>query len=169
MSERWPAVLLLVGVIALAWAGMAWGWRRRGARQGDLEAPASPPAARGAMLAHAEGLYVGSVMSSGGAGDWLDRVVAHGLGARANAEVTVTSGGLLLDRDAAQPVWIPRADLLAVRRDTGLASKVTETGGLVVWTWRLGDHLLESGLRPRYADDAAPLLHAIETVTQEVT
>ena len=28
--------LLLLGVVALAWAGMAWGWRRRAGRQSDL-------------------------------------------------------------------------------------------------------------------------------------
>lgn len=168
MSERWQAVLLLVTIVALAWAGMVWGWRRRGARQSDLATPHSPPASRGATLARAEGLYVGSVVASGTAGDWLDRVVAHGLGVRSNAEVTVAADGLLLDRVSTQPIWIPRADVVAVRRDTGLAGKVTETGGLVVWTWRLGDTVLESGIRPRYAADAAPLLHAIESVTQEM-
>jgi hypothetical protein len=165
VSERWQAVLLLVAVVALAWVGMAWGWRRRGARQTTLATPAVPPAGRGARRAGATGLYVGSVT----AGQWLDRVVAHGLGARANAEVTVHDDGLLLERDGASAVWVPRADLLSVRRDTGLAGKVTETGGLVVWTWRLGDVELESGLRPRYADDAMPLLRAIESVTQEMT
>lgn len=165
MTERWQAVLLLVGVVALAWAGMAWGWRRRGARQAILAAPDVPPVDRGVPRMSAAGLYVGSVM----AGQWLDRVVAHGLGARANAEVSVHDDGLLLERDGADAIWVPRANLLAVRRDTGMAGKVTETGGLVVWTWRLGDVELESGLRPRYADDATPLLRAIESVTQEMT
>lgn len=165
MSERWQAVLLLVGVVVLAWAGMAWGWRRRGSRQASLASPGVPPVDRGSRRMSATGLYVGSVV----AGQWLDRVVAHGLGARANAEVIVHDNGLLLERDGAEPIWVPRADLLAARRDTGMAGKVTETGGLVVWTWLLGDVELESGLRPRYADDATPLLRAIESVTQEMT
>ena len=41
MSDRLPAVLLLVGVVALAWAGMAWGWRRRAGRQATLAPPAT--------------------------------------------------------------------------------------------------------------------------------
>lgn len=164
MSERWQAVLLLAALVVLAWAGMAWGWRRRGARQGDLPAPASPPASLGAPLARAEGTYVGTVV----AGQWLERVVAHSLGARARAEVSVHPSGLLLDRDGAAPLWVPREDLTAVRRDTGLAGKVTETGGLVVWTWRLGDTALESGLRPRYAETTSALLEAIGTITEEV-
>lgn len=165
MSERWPAVLLLIGVVALAWAGMSWGWRRRRARQVDLAAPSAPPAEPGEVRASASGLYVGSAM----AGDWLDRVVAHGLGARADAELSAHDDGLLLDRAGHAPLWVPRADVLAARRDTGLAGKVTETGGLLVWTWRLGGTEIDSGIRPRYADDAAPLLRAIESMTQEVT
>lgn len=165
MSERWPAVLLLAGVVSLAWAGMWWGWRRRAGRQDGIAEPLSPPAALGDALAGAEGLYVGSVV----AGSWLDRVVPHGLGARANAELSVHAEGLLLDRDGAAPVWIPSRHVIGVRRDTGLAGKVTETGGLLVWAWRLGDTELESGLRPRHADAVDPLLRAIESTTQEVT
>lgn len=165
MTERWQAVLLLVAVVGLAWAGMAWGWRRRSARQRGLPAPADPPSSPGAPLATVDGLYVGSVV----AGQWLERVVAHGLGARADAEVVVYPDGLLLDRDGAPPAWVPRGDLVAVRRDTGLAGKVTETGGLVVWTWRLGDAELESGLRPRYAAHATRLVDALRTMTEELT
>lgn len=165
MSERWPAVLLLVAVVALAWSGMVWGWRARAGRQAGLPAPARPPSDAGVVLARAEGLYVGSVM----AGDWLDRVVSHGLGARARAVVTIHPDGLRLDRDGVSPLWVPSAQLSGVRRDTGLAGKVTETGGLVVWTWHLGQAALESGLRPRYAADAEPLVHAVQSLTQEVT
>jgi hypothetical protein len=162
-TERWTAVLLLLGVVALGWAGMAWGWRRRAGAQRAIPKPASPPAATGEPLAVAEGLYVGSVM----AGRWLDRVVPHGLGARSNADLAVYPTGLLLERDGADAVWVPREDLLAVRRDTGLAGKVTETGGLVVWTWQLGPVSLDSGLRPRYAADSSALVQAVETLHQE--
>ena len=57
----------------------------------------------------------------------------------------------------------------AVATGCALAGKVTETGGLVVWTWRLGDVELESGLRPRYAAQAEPLRSALESLTQEVS
>lgn len=165
MSERWPAVLLLVTVVVAAWAGMSWGWRRRAARQSDVPLPDLPPVTPGAPTAVIEGLYVGSVT----AGEWLDRVVPHGLGARANAEVAVYRSGVLLERDGSESVWIARDDLAGARRDTGLAGKVTETGGLVVWTWHLGPLVLESGLRPRYADDSGPLLRALTSLTEEAT
>ncbi len=163
-ADRWVPVLLLVAVVALAWAGMALGWRRRRARQSHLPAPLAPPADLAAPLVSADGLYVGSVS----AGEWLDRVVPHGLGARAAATVHVFWSGLVLERDGSRPLWVPTTDLAGVRRDTGLAGKVTETGGLVVWTWRLGPGLLESGLRPRYAQDATRLVEAITQVRREV-
>lgn len=165
MAERWPAVLLLVSVVLLAWAGMAWGWRHRAGRQSHLQAPAHPPTTLGSPIVTTEGLYVGSVT----AGHWLDRVVPYGLGARASAEVSVFAEGVLLARDGTEPVWIPREHLLAARRDTGLAGKVTETGGLVVWTWTLGEVVLESGIRARYARDSGALLRALQSVTQEAT
>lgn len=165
MNDRFLAVVLLVGVVALAWAGMAWGWRRRADRQSSLSEPAEPPADLGQLIVSVEGLYVGSVV----AGDWLDRVVPYGLGSRANADLAVHQNGVLLERDGSSAIWTPRSDLRAARRDTGLAGKVTETGGLVVWTWRLGDVVLESGLRPRYAAQGKPLLSALESLTQEVS
>ena len=164
-TDQLPGLLTVVGLVALAWAGMAWGWRRRSRRQSDLPAPASAPTGLGEPRLTTQGLYVGTVL----AGDWLERVVPHGLGARSAAVVTVHPEGLLLERDGCAPAWVPRSDLLGVRRDTGLAGKVTETGGLVVWTWRLGAARLESGLRPRYAAQAEPLVAALAAlVTQEV-
>jgi hypothetical protein len=137
---------------------MAWGWRRRRTRQAaDLVAPASPPPSLDEPVLAVEGLFVGTVLGE----QWLERVVPHGLGNRAGATVQVHQCGLLLDRDGAEPVWVPAPDLVAVRRDTGLAGKVTETGGLVVWTWRLGSNQLESGLRPRYAAATDPLVQAL--------
>jgi MYXO-CTERM domain-containing protein len=156
--DQVPGLLTVVLLVGLAWAGMAWGWRRRRIRQGDLGAPTPPPPVLAAPSLAVDGLFVGTVMAQ----EWLERVVPHGLGNRAGATLQVHETGVLLDRDGAAPVWVPAGDLVAVRRDTGLAGKVTETGGLVVWTWRLGSALLESGLRPRYAAQTEPLVQALD-------
>lgn len=163
--DQLPGLLTIVALVGLAWAGMAAGWRRRARRQDALPAPSAVPAGLTAPLLTVEGLFVGTALAQA----WLERVVPHGLGARAGAVLSVHPDGLVLERDGSPPIWVPRDDLLGVRRDTGLAGKVTETGGLVVWTWRLGATLLESGLRPRYAADVAPLVAAAAAlVPQEV-
>ena len=159
-----PGLLLVLLVVGLAWAGMRRGWQSRSRRQADIPPPAPPPADPGPVRAQAEGLYVGSVLGD----QWLERVVPHGLGSRAGASVTVHASGLLLERDGGPPVWVPADSLRACRRDTGLAGRVTETGGLVVWTWTLGDTVLDSGFRPRYAADADTLVRAVDSLCQEV-
>ncbi len=164
-ADEVPGLITIVVLVGLAWAGMAWGWRQRRSRQSDLPVPAQPPGDLGMPVLSADGLFVGSVAAD----EWLERVVPHGLGSRAGATLHVHRDGLVLERDGGQPVWIPAPDLVAVRRDTGLAGKVTETGGLVVWTWQLGTALLESGLRPRYADQTDQLVRALAgLVDQEV-
>jgi hypothetical protein len=159
MADQLPGLLLVVALVVLAWAGMAWGWRRRSRRHSDLPVPHSPPDSLDDPLLVVEGLFVGTVLAE----QWLDRVVAQGLGSRSGAALSVFDSGVLLDRDGRDPIWIRAGDLLGSRRDTGLAGKVTETGGLVVWTWRLGDRLLESGLRPRFAADVDELVRALDT------
>jgi MYXO-CTERM domain-containing protein len=156
-ADQVPGLVTIVLLVGLAWAGMAWGWRRRRARQADLGAPTSVPPTLAEPSLAVEGLFVGTVLAQ----EWLERVVPYGLGNRAGATLQVHEAGVLLDRDGAEPLWVPADDLVAVRRDTGLAGKVTETGGLVVWTWRLGPALLESGLRPRYAAQTEPLVQAL--------
>ena len=163
-AEQVPGLVLVVLVVALAWWGMRRGWQGRSRRQAYLPAPQVPPADPGQPLARAEGLYVGTVLAE----QWLERVVAHGLGARAGATLTVFPSGLLLERDGAPALWVPDAALRACRRDTGLAGRVTETGGLVVWTWNLGDTVLDSGFRPRHAVDTDTLVSALDVVCQGV-
>ena len=164
-AEQLPGLLLIVAVVGLAWAGMRRGWQSRSRRQADLPAPTSPPEDPGRPVAAAEGVYVGTVLAE----HWLERVVPHGLGARAGATLTVHPSGLLLDRDGGPPLWVSAASLRTVRRDTGLAGRVTETGGLVVWTWTLGDTVLDSGFRPRYAADADTLVRAVDSLCRKVT
>ena len=76
--ETWQSVLVLVALVVLVYLAMWRGWRRRAAKH-DLPplVPAPPvselPEAKLAVGAR----YFGTTLS----GDWLDRVIAHGLGA----------------------------------------------------------------------------------------
>lgn len=140
-------VLALLAVFALAVWGMRRGWLARAARQGDLDAPPAPPSDLGAqLLGPLSGLYVGSTM----AGSWQDRIVAGGLGVRADATARLHARGVIIERKASPPVFIPVASILEASLAPGLAGKVIGQGGLLVIRWRLGGEQVDTGLR---ADD----------------
>ncbi len=146
VTQWGPRVLLTLGVlavIALAVFGMRHGWRTRLARQTDIAAPAPPPARLPEDAARVPGLYIATTR----AGDLLDRIVAHDLGHRGRAEMVVTPGGLLIEREGERAIWIPLLDLKGARLGSGQAQKAFEPGGLLLITWALGDHLVESGFR----------------------
>ncbi|MBH5337972.1 hypothetical protein IHE55_25615 [Streptomyces pactum] len=137
-------LLLLVG---LAYWLMREGWKWRSTLQGDLPPLPPVPATGGAdgepvLVLH--GRYHGSTT----AGQWLDRIVAHGLGVRSRAELTLTrDGDLDVVRPGATDFRVPAAALRGARLDKGIAGKVLAEGGLLVITWQHGDRLIDSGFR----------------------
>lgn len=149
-QEFWTVVVVLV-VFGAAVALMARGWRnRQRSQEGLFDALPGVPAEPGeVVLGPLTGVYVGSTV----AGDWQARIARPPLGHRSAATLTAHTGGLLLElADAA--VWIPRADLVDVRRESALANKVVPGGGLLVARWRVagrdGHTEVDSGFR---ADD----------------
>ncbi len=147
------AVVIAV-VLLMIWAG----WRNRLKRQADVEQLPGVPAAPGAALESAEGQYVASTT----AGDWLDRIAVHGLGLRTNATLAVYPHGVIFDRAGAPAVYIPATDLTAVRQDSGMAGKFVEKDGLLVVSWKLGSHELDTGFRTRRAADKTALLETLQ-------
>ncbi len=140
----------IVLFVLLGVAGMARGWRNKGRRQADLPGlPAVPTGLGEPLVDDVEGVYVATTS----AGDWLDRIVVHGLGVRSNAHVTVARPGVLLAREGAPDVFLPAERLTGVQLAKGMAGTVVEDDGLVVLTWRHGDRQLATGFRPRYAAD----------------
>ncbi|GAA2034653.1 hypothetical protein WDZ16_07680 [Pseudokineococcus marinus] len=163
MSEE-QAGLLVLAAIPVLWALMWWGWRRRSRRQRDLPAPPAAPRDPGAVvLEPREGVYVSTTT----AGDWLDRVVAHGLGRRSACEVGVFAAGVSVAREGEDVLWLPADRLLRVRRERGMAGKYVDREGLVVLTWLLGpgeDLEVDTGLRLRRDADADALVAALAAV-----
>ncbi|MFI0965547.1 hypothetical protein ACH4S8_29740 [Streptomyces sp. NPDC021080] len=154
----------LVGLalfVALVYWLMREGWKWRGTLQGDLpelpDAPEDPGPARLGM----SGRYHGSTT----AGQWLDRIVAHGLGTRSKAELTLTDAGLDVVRPGADDFFIPAAQLRGARLDKGIAGKVLTEGGLLVVTWAHGDRLLDSGFR---SDRAAEHNEWVDTLNDMI-
>jgi hypothetical protein len=161
VSERAAALLILL-VVPVVWALMYLGWRGRGRRQTDLPAPpAVPDAVEPDLLDDAEATYVSTTT----AGDWLDRVVAHGLGVRSAAVVRVSRAGVLVARRGAPDLWIPAARLDDVRLERGMAGKFVDKEGLVVLTWTAGEHRFDTGLRLRHDADRPRLVQAVRTLT----
>lgn len=160
MSEYTPYLIGLAALAAVVIILMRVGWRHRQGRQSDVAAPAPPPATLGAPLVEAVGQYVSTTT----AGDWLDRISVHGLGMKSNADLSVHTDGVLFSRTGAPDVFIPAGDLESVRRESGMAGKYVEAGGLLVLGWQLGEHHLDTGFRPRRAEDMAPLVAAAESL-----
>jgi hypothetical protein len=142
-TDRIGWIVCLVLVIGLVYWLMRQGWQWRRTLQGGLPALPQAPEATGEPLLTAEGRYHGSTT----AGRWLDRIVAHGLGVRSRAALTLTVEGLDVDRTGAPGFFVPAAALRGARLDKGIAGKVLTEGGLLVVTWEHGGTLIDSGFR----------------------
>ncbi|MBQ1090866.1 hypothetical protein [Streptomyces sp. B93] len=136
-------VIGLALFVALVYWLMREGWKWRGTLQGDLPELPSAPETPGEARLTMEGRYHGSTT----AGQWLDRIVAHGLGTRSRVELTLTDAGLDVVRPGAADFFVPAAALREARLDKGIAGKVLTEGGLLVVTWAHGDKLIDSGFR----------------------
>ena len=157
MERLGPGLMMLAFALVLL-ALMGLGWRRRVRRQSGIAAPQPLPANAGAERYRCTGQYVATTT----AGDWLDRVAAHGLGVRTGADVVVTDAGVVFERSGAPDVFVPRADVEGVRLEAGMAGKFVEKDGLVVLAWHLGGTAVDTGFRPRYAEEKNALVAAIE-------
>ncbi|MDK1473385.1 hypothetical protein QNO07_08110 [Streptomyces sp. 549] len=155
----WVVGLLLF--IALLYWLMREGWKWRGTLQGGLPEPAAPGDGTAEPLLTGEGRYHGSTR----AGQWLDRIVAHGLGTRSRVSLTLTADGLTVLRPGARDYFVPVADLCGARLDTGIAGKVLTQGGLLVVVWQLGDTRIDSGFRLDRSADHGAWVAAVEELS----
>ena len=140
----------LVGLalfIALVYWLMREGWKWRGTLQGDVPELPTAPEDPGEAKLTMSGRYHGSTT----AGQWLDRIVAHGLGTRSRVELTLTEAGLDVVRPGATDFFIPAGALREALLGKGIAGKVLSEGGLLVVTWAHGDRLIDSGFRSDHA------------------
>jgi hypothetical protein len=166
-------IWIVLGVVLLA---LVLTGRRRLATRSRATVPAPPtaPLEDGALgetlLGPLECVYVSSTLH----GDWLARVGAHGLGDRARAEVSVHTGGVVVDRDGSSPLYLPADALRGVGTAPGMAGKFVGRDGLAVITWQVPDPagtatrtdpavetLLDTGLRLRHRADTDRVLDAV--------
>ncbi|KAA0919646.1 hypothetical protein [Dietzia sp. ANT_WB102] len=151
MTQDYWTVILVVALILTLIGLMTLGWRNRSRSQAGLfdDLPASPSDPGDIVLGPLTGVYIGSTL----AGDWQARIARQPLGHRSAGTMTAHTGGLRLEL-ADAVVWIPRGDLVDVRRASALANKTVPGGGILVARWQVtgrdGRTLIDSGFR---ADD----------------
>ncbi|MFE7776023.1 hypothetical protein ACFU5O_19365 [Streptomyces sp. NPDC057445] len=154
----WVAGLLLF--IALVYWLMRQGWKWRGELQSGLPELPVAPEEQGPPKLTLSGRYHGSTT----AGQWLDRIVARGLGNRSRVELTLTDAGIDVVRPAAADFFIPAAALRGARLDKGIAGKVLTEGGLLIITWEHGDRQIDSGFRSDHAAGHAAWVETLNAV-----
>ncbi|MDY0816462.1 hypothetical protein [Kitasatospora purpeofusca] len=158
----WTVGLLLVIGLVYWLMRQGWNWRRT-LQSGIPPLPAVPERA-GRTILESSGRYHGTTT----AGNWLDRVVAHGLGTRSRADLTLGENGLLVQRPGDVDFWIPAAHLTGARTDSGIAGKVVPSGLLVV-TWAHEGTELDSGFRFDHPDEHAAWVEAVARLATRTT
>ncbi len=145
---NWPLRLLLVGATLLVIAGllglMRWGWKGRERRQIDVSRPLPMPPHDAIFKLDIPGVYIGAARN----GDWLDRIVVHGLGVRSRAALNVGDRGLWVERVHANSFFVPADEINRVRIDRGVAGTVRSKDSVIVVTFALGTTLVDFGFRP---------------------
>ena len=142
MSEAVP-IAILFGLLLLAYLGMYFGWKRRGVKH-DLPPLVECPPVKDLPPAKLDfaARYFGTTVS----GDWLDRVVARGLGARSSCRIRLSDEGIDVVRVGGS-FRIPARSLKGARHDQGIAGKVVPPFGILIVTWTHGDYDLDTGFR----------------------
>jgi len=142
----------------------------RGRRQGralpEVPEPPSPPVTPGTTTF---GPVAGRYLASTSAGQWLDRISAHGLGVASRADLLVRSDGILITRDEGSALYLPAECLRKVRLDRSLGGNVYEVDGVVVITWRNGARLLDTGFRAVAPAQHLPIQTAVLPMVARAT
>nr|WP_202553663.1 hypothetical protein [Streptomyces sp. SID4936] len=163
-SARISWVIGLIVLIAFVYWLMRQGWKWRGSLQSGLPELASTP--EGFADGEKPLTLTGRYHASTTAGQWLDRIVAHGLGTRSRVELTLTAQGLDVVRPGAADFFVPAAALREARLDKGIAGKVLPEGGLLIITWAHGDQLIDSGFRSDRSAEHPAWVEAIDQLTR---
>lgn len=157
--QRLVLTLVMIAVIGLAVWGMWRSWHKRAAVELPLQTPPED------FTAHTE--IVGRYLGTAPEADWMQRVVANGMGAPGNAIVNLGDAGVLLTREGEADLYIGADQIAGVEIGRGVAGQVAEKDGIVIWHWQAGDSALQSGFRPDAPEDVARLAMASQQFVGE--
>jgi hypothetical protein len=168
--SRPQAVGVMLIALGLIYALLYAAWLRKRRRHTSASV-AVAPSGEGAdavgdepagSVVRAEGTYVSTTTAA----SRHERVAVDGLGNRARATLAVRRGApeelLRFERQGESDVVIPKARLLDVRRDRGMAGKFVGANRLLVVRWTADDGAIyETGFLPRHRADLERLESAL--------
>ncbi|MBA5848509.1 PH-like domain-containing protein [Gordonia amicalis] len=140
--------LIALGLLSMFYL-LITGNKKKHAAQAELigELPSTPADLGAEQRGPDTGLYLGSTMAP----SWQNRVVVGDISDRASATIAEFAAGVLISRQGASDIWIPREAITAVRTERGIAGKVMSADGVLVIRWVLPSGTeIDTGLR---ADD----------------
>lgn len=160
---KWVATILLVLALLLLWRMMFMGYRGRALRQKkEFPRPLGSRDWKGLRDA-VDGVYV----STTDAENALDRIAAHGLGTRSAVSVGFVAEGVGLLRQGARSFVIPTADIVGVGHGPGMVGKwMGREKGLVVLRWKLGERVVDTGIKPRHPAEGARFAEQVEELVR---
>lgn len=118
------ALVMVVVLIAIA---VGIGYRKKRLTESNEIASLSQPV----DCEGSECLYVSTVFAA----NPLRRVLAHGMGPRGRASVSVSQQGISVCRKGERGFLIPRASLVGVEKSTATIDRAVEPGGLTSISW----------------------------------
>jgi hypothetical protein len=154
-QTEWLTVASVVIPLVVVGVLMVLGWRALRRRQGDVAGLAPVPSDPGATLLTEDLLYVATTRAD----QPLQRIAVKGLGFRARAVLTVSTGGIQLDLAGERSGFIPATGLQGVGRATWAIDRAVSNDGLVFVRWQDGPAALDSYVR---SADPAALVESIE-------
>ncbi|WP_432505299.1 PH-like domain-containing protein [Kineococcus arenarius] len=159
---KFIGTLVLIVALLLLWRMMFTGYRGRALRQKSLPRPIGSKDWQGLRDA-IEGVYV----STTDAENSLDRIAAHGLGTRSAVALGFVDEGVGFLRQGARSFVVPARDIVGVGHGPGMVGKwVGRADGLVVLRWRLGDRVVDTGVKPRHAAEGARFAEQVEDLVR---
>lgn len=163
MDETTFTVTVSAVLIAAVIIGIVIGRRNRTKRQQYIAVPTEVPEdlLQSQPTFSAEGTYVTTVLGH----ELLERVTAHRLGNRSQAELEVHNAGVVILRVDEPNFFIPVAAITDTATISGIAGKFVEKDGIVAMTWNLGETQVTTGFRTETIGDHQILRTQLDTLT----
>lgn len=145
---RTVLTLIVVAAILLSVLGMARGWRKN-LRAELAQIDTQVPTGANQISPKVAARFAGTTT----AGNWLDRITNQELGTPRGVDLQVFDQGIFITDDTNFQLWIAKSQISKVATGQGIAGDVVEKSGMLIFTWQLGDTLLDTGVRvSRHSD-----------------